>query len=310
MGAFVNQLGIRDTVAAGPGISMATVEAVGEVREGPRARVSALLVFLVLAFALSWYPWAIALMQHQTSGPNPLGVLVAALIASAVAGGWRGPLHLLLSMVRVRVRPSLWLAAFGIPIVIVAVALVAAKLWGLGVTFRAPNWSDLFDRFVFTLGFVAVGEEPGWRGFLQPLLQRWLHPILATLAVAVVWAVWHLPLMGNEFAWPMVPAFLASLLGGAFVLAWLYNSSSGPLPVPWLHAEVRWIYQGTRGSVLLPALMHATLNTVSAGYAMQMVSAAGLAGFWWLYAGLWLAAALITVIATRGRLGVARAAAV
>lgn len=277
---------------------MATVEAVGETPGGmpsetpratPRAefRVRALFVFLVLAFALSWYPWAIALAQHRTSGPNPLGVVVAALIAAAVMAGWRGPRDLLLSMVRVRAAPSRWLAAFAIPVVIVAVALVAAKLWGLGVSLRAPNWSDLFDRFFFAFIFVAVGEEPGWRGFLQPLLQRWLHPILATLAVAIVWAVWHLPLMGSEFAWPVVPAFLASLVGGAFVLAWLTNAS--------------------RGSVLLPMLMHATLNTVSAGYAMHMVSAAGLARFWWLYAGLWLAAALIVVIATRGRLGVARA---
>jgi membrane protease YdiL (CAAX protease family) len=250
--------------------------------------VSALFVFLILAFLLSWYPWLIALSQHRTSGPNPLGVLAAALIASAVMAGWRGPRDLLLSMIRVRAAPSRWLAAFAIPVAVVAVALVAAKLWGLGVSFRAPNWSDLFDRFVITLGFVALGEEPGWRGFLQPLLQRWLHPLLATLAVAIVWAVWHLPLLGSEFAWPIVPAFLASLVGGAFVLAWLTNSA--------------------RGSVLLPMLMHATLNTVSAGYGMHMVSAAGLYRYWWLYAGLWLAAALLVVIVTRGRLGVARAA--
>ncbi|HEY8699017.1 MAG TPA: CPBP family intramembrane glutamic endopeptidase [Rhizomicrobium sp.] len=268
---------------------MATVEAVGEVRERPRARVLALFVFLALAFPLSWYPWLIALSRHTTSGPNPLGLLLAALIASSVAAGWRGPLHLLLSIVRVRVKPSLWLAAFAIPVAIVAVALVTAKLWGLGVTFRAPNWSDLFDRFFFAFLFVALGEEPAWRGFLLPALQRWLHPILATVAVAIVWAVWHLPLMGSEFAWPLVPAFLASLAGGAFVLTWLYNSA--------------------RGSVLMPMLMHATLNTVSAGYTMHLVDSAGLTRFWWLYAGLWLAAALIVVIATRGRLGLARATA-
>jgi len=89
---------------------MATIEAVGETpggmpseippesptetpceapRGAPRAelRVRALFVFLVLAFALSWHPWAIALAQHRTSGPNPLGVFLAALIAAAVMAG-------------------------------------------------------------------------------------------------------------------------------------------------------------------------------------------------------------------------------
>jgi hypothetical protein len=69
-----------------------------------------------------------------------------------------------------------------------------------------------------------------------------------------------------------------------------------------------WLFNSSRGSVLLPMLMHATLNTVSAGYGMHMVSAAGLYRYWWLYAGLWLAAALIVVIVTRGRLGLARTA--
>jgi hypothetical protein len=76
---------------------------------------------------------------------------------------------------------------------------------------------------------------------------------------------------------------LVSLFGGAFVLSWLYNSS--------------------RGSVLMPMLMHATLNTVSAGYAFHLIGKSSLPAFWWLYAALWLGAGVITLLATRGRLG-------
>jgi membrane protease YdiL (CAAX protease family) len=252
----------------------------------PRFRANALLLFLILGFALSWYPWVIALLRHGTSGPNPLGLFVAALIVSGLTAGWRGARELLLAIVRVRVPLASWLAALLVPLGIVATALACAAAFGLHVNMQPPPWSDLFDRFIFTLLFVALGEEPGWRGFLLPLLQRYTSPIVATLIVAVIWSIWHLPLLGSEFAWPVVPAFLASLFGGAFVLSWLYNSS--------------------RGSVLMPMLMHAILNTVAAGYAFRLIGKSDLLRFWWLYAVLWLAAGAIALLATRGKLGYAR----
>jgi membrane protease YdiL (CAAX protease family) len=257
----------------------------GDTVAAPRFLANKLFLFLILAFALSWYPWALALLRHTTSGPNPLGLLVAALIVLALNSGWRGPRHLLLAIVRVRVPLMSWFAVFLIPIGIVAVALGVAPLFGIGIRMQSPSWSDLFDRFVFTLLFVAFGEEPAWRGFLLPLLQRRLSPVLATVIVALIWAIWHLPLWGSEFAWTIVPAFLVSLLGGAFVLSWLYNVS--------------------RGSVLMPMLMHTTLNTVSAGYAFHLIGKSDLLKFWCLYAGLWLVAGTIAVLATRGRLGFA-----
>ena len=37
-------------------------------------------------------------------------------------------------------------------------------------------------------------EEIGWRGFLLPELLKKLSPITSSLLVAIVWAVWHVPL--------------------------------------------------------------------------------------------------------------------
>src|SRR5215472_17337060 len=147
----------------------------------PRVGAIILPLFLLLGFALSWYPWVLALLRHATSGPNPLGLMVAALIVSAVAAGWRGPRGLLLAIVRVRVPLLHWLAAFLIPVGVVALALTCAPVFGIAVKMQAPPWSDLLDRFIFTFLFVALGEEPAWRGFLLPLLQRRVAPIAATL---------------------------------------------------------------------------------------------------------------------------------
>ena len=52
-------------------------------------------------------------------------------------------------------------------------------------------------------------------------------------------------------------------------------------------------------------LMHATLNTVAAGYAFHLIDKSDLPAFWWLYAALWLFAGAIVLFATHGRLGLA-----
>ena len=38
--------------------------------------------FVVLAFLLSWYPWLLALARGTTTGPNPLGPLLAAMVVT------------------------------------------------------------------------------------------------------------------------------------------------------------------------------------------------------------------------------------
>ena len=130
-------------------------------------------------------------------------------------------------------------------------ALAAAALIGMpfGVSMRpAPvAWSELLDRFLVALLFVALGEEPAWRGFLQSMLQRRMNAVRAFLCVAVVWAIWHAPLMGTEFAWE---------------------------------------------SVLLPMLMHASVNTVGAGLVFRWVPEDQFTLFWYIYAAVWAAFAV------------------
>jgi membrane protease YdiL (CAAX protease family) len=244
----------------------------------------AFFIFLGLGFALSWYPWALhALGRAGNPGPNPLGLLVAALIASSLAGGWRGPAGILRSMVRIVAPPRVWAVALLLPAVTLGLALAVAGASGVSIAPKPAPWSDLLDRFIIMFAFVALGEEPAWRGFLLPLLERRMAPLIATLTVTAVWAVWHLPLMGTEFSWPLVAAFLVSLLGASFVLAWLFNAS--------------------KGSVLPCMAMHAILNTIGAGYVFTFIAAPDLPRFWWIYAVLWLGAGMIAALATRGRLG-------
>jgi membrane protease YdiL (CAAX protease family) len=212
--------------------------------------------FLPLAFALSWYPWLIALAQGRTTGPNPLGPFVAALIVLGLGAGWPAVKDLLSRIAKGRV-PLRWYAfASGLPILLLAVAVGANTALGAPPPTAAQlaSWRGLPETFVFIVLFIALGEEPGWRGFLLPRLEQRFGPLRASLVLGAVWALWHLPLLGNEFAPAHVVPFLVSVFAGSVVLTRLYD--------------------GSGGSVLLPMLMHATINTLGSSYALTFVDGA------------------------------------
>lgn len=240
-------------------------------------------MFLPLAFLLSWYPWFIALVQGRQTGPNPLGPLLAAMIVTGVGFGWPAFRAFLASIVRARVGPRWYALAFGLPMLLVLASVLLNS--GAGAPWPTPKqlsaWPQLLDRFLFILLFIALGEEPGWRGFLLPRLQARFGSIHASWLLGAIWALWHLPLIGHEFPVHLVIPFLISVFAGTFVLTRLYL--------------------GTKGSVLLPMLMHATINTVGAGFAFGFVQDADLVRLWWIYAVLWGLAATVAAWTLRTR---------
>jgi membrane protease YdiL (CAAX protease family) len=230
-----------------------------------------LVAFFVLAFALSWYPWVIALIRGRTSGPNPLGPLVAGIIVTAIVSGRSGLREFFSRLVRWRVALKWYRVTFAAPalICLIAVAITLSFGWSWKVSgWQIEKLRELPERFLFILLFIGLGEESGWRGFALPQLQTKYSPLMASLILAPVWALWHLPLIGNEFPLPIVIPFLLSIFGGTFALTWVFN--------------------GTKGSVLLPMLFHATINTVGAGLIFSLFSDMALIALWWTYGFVWL----------------------
>jgi CAAX protease family protein len=228
-----------------------------------------LVTFFVLAFVFSWYPWIIALAQGRSSGPNPLGPLVAAMLVAGLAGGRTGLRDLLGRIVRARIGLRYYAFLFALPMVLCAVALAFMAAFGSGLALPGmAAWRELPERFIFIFLFIGLGEEPGWRGFALPRLQERNTPVSASLILAPIWALWHLPLMGNEFPAAVIPAFLISLLGGTLIQTWLFNH--------------------TKGSVFAQMLFHATVNTVGAGLIFPLFKGPAFVAFWYVYAALWL----------------------
>jgi len=109
---------------------------------------------------------------------------------------------------------------------------------------RDSPWGYLFQgtiAFLNALLFTAILEEPGWRGFLLPHLQKKFSPLLASLLVWLPWSLWHAPLdfsggLGRSLM-TYVQVRVIFLLPIAIILTWLYNRSGGDLlAVAFFHA--------------------------------------------------------------------------
>jgi membrane protease YdiL (CAAX protease family) len=235
-----------------------------------------LILFFALAFPLSWYPWIIALFKGTTTGPNPLGPFVAALIVLGITEGRTGIKQLLSRIVRWRVGIQWYAVIFLLPVVISGAALLINLAAGAQIKLENKNpfqLNEILSSFIFIFLFIGLGEEPGWRGFALEKLQQLYSPLRSTLILSAFWTLWHLPLMGTEFPLAVIPAFIISLTGGALVQTWVYNR--------------------TNGSVLLMMLFHSTVNTVASGIVFQLFQGDDFIRAWYLYAAAWLTVGLV-----------------
>lgn len=248
-------------------------------------------MFGVLAFALSWWAWPLAVLNPESTAMVSFGPIIAAVVVTAVAGGRRRLVGLLKAVVRWRVPWSRYVIALAGPFLITGVVGALTAAFGVvsaasfGDAFGWSTWSAVPLLFVATalLGG-PLFEEVGWRGFLLDELQRRHAVLMSTAVVAVVWAAWHLPLLISEPTGQRPPLpFLVWILGQSVVLTWIYNSSSG--------------------SVLLAILFHAATNVAGRLLLEPIVGQDGFVAVWWLMAAAYTVVAVVLVWATRGRLG-------
>jgi membrane protease YdiL (CAAX protease family) len=109
---------------------------------------------------------------------------------------------------------------------------VVAVLLGADVAVPYAPISDYIFTFGVTLFLAGALEELGWRGFLQPRLQRRFSALHASLGIGVVWGLWHVPMIltgtgGFTVFWE----YMLNVTVMSVILGWLYNNTDGALPV-------------------------------------------------------------------------------
>jgi membrane protease YdiL (CAAX protease family) len=241
----------------------------------PRSAVGRLLVYLALAYGLSWWPWpASDLRTHPDAALMvPIGPSIAAVVLVLWLGGRRDGRALLRSLGDVRI--GRWWLALLLPVAIAAAAAAIAVLAGA----PAPGPSEMAGAVaaaVVTLPIVLVvggplGEELGWRGFVLPRLLERYGPVVASLVLAPMWIGFHLPWIVNKPE-QYGPAWALALTGMALTMTWL-----------WLR---------TRGSLALAVAFHAVINTSTAA-AIQLFPEDDRAPAWRIAAALWVTTGLL-----------------
>jgi membrane protease YdiL (CAAX protease family) len=188
----------------------------------------------------SWTPWI--LIYVGSFGP-PISAAAVTWLRGESVRAWARQIG------RWRVGWVWWLAAFGVPVVIVLVTTGILLAVGGPVDPAQPLASPVLIAVVFVFGLTVSGglnEEPGWRGFAQPHLNDRYSALTASLIIGVVWAVWHLP----YFFIPITPHSGFTLVNQ---IGWFVGIVS-------LSVVLGWAYNNT-GSVLIVMVFHAMVNT-------------------------------------------------
>jgi uncharacterized protein len=192
-------------------------------------------IFLLIAFVGSWGIWGIAwLLGALNTGPT--GQLVVALgafapaLASLVVRRWvtrEGFGDAGLNTHLRQAWPS-YLVAWLLPLPVVAVIVALATALGIPATKPSlpPELVAAAVGGALVSSPLFIGEEFGWRGYLQLRLFGGHRPLAAALVTGIAWGVFHYPviLVGFEgYENPLIglaifPVFTVLL---SVILGWL-----------------------------------------------------------------------------------------
>jgi uncharacterized protein len=243
-------------------------------------RRNQLTVFVILAYALSWWAWIwYRLDPGNVDAPIlPIGPLLATLIVLAIIGGWPAIKALFAKIVHWRVGWQWYAVVLLLPVLLTLSAVGINLMMGAqrAAAFEVPDAGSLVFRFVFIFLWIGLGEEPAWRGFALPRLLIGRKALAAALILGLIHMVWHAPLYGVEYDATNVVPWGISVFCYSIVICWVY-----------LHTE---------GSILLPMLLHASNNTIALVW--KMFEGGDQVQLWWIWCILWVVTALILVFAT------------
>jgi uncharacterized protein len=228
---------------------MARLADPGASQRGGILRRHDLVVFVLLALALTWAVWIPRALGADVGVLGPLSTwmpAVAAVICAAWLRGRAGLADLGRRLVRWRVGWVWYVVIILAPLLFslaaAGVAVLLGQSWAtvqpIVLTMSVPAILITFVLLVLTDG---LGEEVGWRGYALPRLLERHGPIAASLILGVIWWVWHLPLVwtsGAALEGDPVWLLLADLLAKSLLFTWVFLRTSGSVLVAiMLHAS-------------------------------------------------------------------------
>jgi membrane protease YdiL (CAAX protease family) len=240
------------------------------------------LTYFALTFAISWGGILVVIggpsrilrtsEQFDTLLPTVImailaGPCVSGILLTALFEGRAGLRDLRSKLLRWRLGIRWYaIALIAAPLMMLAIYLILSSLSPkfLPGIFAAENKQSHLLMGLVTGLMAGFFEELGWTGFATPRLRQ-RYSILGTgLIVGVPWAIWHiLPALWLGFASGTINGALSTV---SYLLdPFLFLVASRVLIV--------WVYDRTRGSLLLAMLMHMSLTSSA-----RIITPAGIVG--------------------------------
>ena len=129
------------------------------------------------------------------------------------------------------------LLALGLPFLLIAVAYTIGKLMGLELKLT-KDLAPLISIMLIGILIGSIGEEIGWRSFLQPTLEKNNSVLLASIIVGLIWGLWHIGHYKNGLLFMI--GFLIFTISASIILA--------------------WILRETRYNIIISVLFHMSIN--------------------------------------------------
>ena len=224
------------------------------------------LIFFLPSFALTWATGISVVLSDQSvlvNGPVepqlftlPFSLAVSliligdyapalmAVLAAFILARRRGVGDLLRQIIRWRFNPVLYPVALLLTLSI-NLLTIAVLVFGAGMSIMGPLFSPLTFIRIGGLFIGPLGEELGFRGFAQPMLQKRYSFLTSSLVVGGIWFLWQ--------QWPLfAPSGIQGIDFVALVLTLVYLLAASIL--------FGWLYNITGGSVLIVCVAHAGLD--------------------------------------------------
>jgi membrane protease YdiL (CAAX protease family) len=222
-----------------------------------------IFVFLIVAFASSWACWFIGI-RYLAPGINDktmlpfvnwlffgiYGPAASAIVTTLIFDGLAGLKQLLARLFFWRASPFIYIFIVLLPIAATGLAIwfYALRLGPVGrFNFQAIGLVPVY--LLSTIKFGPFGEELGWRGFLLPHLQQKFSPFNSSLMIGFIWFSWHIPLFFAPIGTAVSGAPITLLSAGCFYVF-----------VTCLACIYTWLFNCTKGSVLITLLIHLSIN--------------------------------------------------
>lgn len=240
---------------------------------------TALILYFVLAFAITWTTQIAGMQMAQSTGilfsnednfwnfialvfngdmrvpylvfSMGAGPLLAAFIVLALFEGREGLKQWFDQIVKWRLPVRWYWIALALPLALAAAALLFGFIFnGMQPLTLDPRLPSVYflPFLLYMIIFTGLWEEPGWRGFALPRLQKQYNAETSSWILGVLWGAWHIP-VNLYLNWDAGPAVLIPMIIGLLLGT-----------VGWTMVNT-WVYNNTR-SVFLMILLHGWTNTV------------------------------------------------